>query len=229
MGIEIVDMIDATGQNARHIPSTTRKVAGYVTGQGVQWDAPLWSLFPDAGLVRIEQDPPAQFPLHSDVLDVETGAATPDHVPGWVSQRIRVGIRWSTLYGSADYLEASYKALASQGLSHFLGHVDCWFADWNLNREQAAALVGKEVHGFTCRAVQWASPTYNPATLVPGSALTLQQALVDLSVADAAWHPAPSSPTGRPAKVWVIELPAAADGAPALSALVSTDGGRNYH
>ena len=229
MSIEVVDMLDAIAQNARHIPATTAKVAGYITGQGVAWDASLWSLFPNAGLVRIEQDPPAAFPLHSDVLDVENGAATPDHVPGWVDQRISAGLRWSTVYGDTDYLAAVYDALVKRGFSHYIGHVDCWYADWNLSRADAAALIGSTVRGFTCRAVQWASPKSNPNTVVPGSALTLAQAQVDLSVADAAWHPAPSSPTGRPSKLWAIELPAAPGGAPVLSALVSTDGGHNYH
>jgi hypothetical protein len=230
LSIELVDMIDATAANARHIPLTTAKVAGYVTGSGgVPWDASLWSLFPHAGLVRIEQDPPAAYPLHSDVLDVESGAATPDHLPGWVDHRLSAGIKWSTVYGSADHLDACYAALVKQGFSHYIGHVDAWVANWNLNRDEAAALVGKMAHGFTVRAVQWASPTYNPMTVVPGSNLSLQQALVDLSVADASWHPAPSSPNNRPSKVWVIELPKAPGDAPALSALVSTDGGHNYH
>ena len=93
-------------------------------------------------------------------------------------------------------LEAVQQAL--EGLkpppSWYYGHVDCWLSNWNLNEAEAAALIGTEIHGMTCRAVQWANPTYNAATLVPGSLLTLADAQVDLSVMDASWLAAPKPP-----------------------------------
>jgi hypothetical protein len=187
MTTALVTMLDATVANARHIPPSTAKVLGYTTGPGVAWTAQEWALFPNAGKVRTEQDVPASYPLHADELDVERGAATPRDVPRWVETRINAGIEWSTIYGSLDFLGMAVDELRKAGYSHFIGHVDAHLADWNLNEQQAAALIGTQVHGLTVRAVQWASPTSNPTLLVPGgNGATLAQALIDVSVAEAA-------------------------------------------
>ena len=225
--IPLVPMLDATVAHARSIPLATVKVAGYVTGAGVAWDAKTWAWFPDAGKVRIEQDPPAAVPLHSDVLDVERGAATPNDAPGWVLARVSAGLQWSTIYASSDVLGSVADEFRASGYSHFLGHVDAWLADWNLTEHQAAALIGTQVHGLTVRAVQWASPTSNPNLIVPGSTATLAQALIDVSVAEAAWHgPAPLAPP-RPPKLWALNMQSPT-AAPTLVELSSTDGGRTY-
>lgn len=225
--IPLATMLDATVSNARNIPRTTAKVGGYVTGPGVAWDAQTWTLFPSSGKVRIEQDPPAAVPLHSDVLDVERGAATPDDVPGYVLTRVSAGIDWSTIYGSPDVLGSVADELRAAGYSHFLGHVDAWLADWNLSEQQAAALIGTQVHGLTVRAVQWGSPTSKPNVVVPGSDRTLSAALVDISVAEAAWHaPAPLAPP-RPARLWALDVESPTS-APTMFELSSKDGGRTY-
>ena len=54
---------------------------------------------------------------------------------------------------------------------------------------------------FPVKAVQWASPSSNPGTLVPGTGLTLTQANCDLSVADKSWPSVPPPPlhTSAPA------------------------------
>jgi hypothetical protein len=224
----LVPMIDATVANARHIPPATPKVAGYTTGADVAWTAAEWNLFPHAGKVRIEQDPPARWPLHADVLDVERGAAVPKDGPGWVGVRIAAGIEWSTIYASSDVLAATVDEFRKAGYSHYLGHVDAWLADWNLDEQEAAALIGTQVHGLTVRAVQWASPTSNPNTPVwGGGGATLGQALVDLSVAEAAWHaPDPLAPP-RPSRLYAIDI-ASPSAAPTLLTLTSKDGGRTY-
>jgi hypothetical protein len=207
MTTALVTMLDATVANARNIPPSTAKVAGYITGPGVAWTSREWSLFPKAGKVRIEQDPPAAYPLHSDELDVERGAATPADVPGWVETRISHGIEWSTIYGSLDFLGASVDELRKAGYSHFIGHVDAHLANWNLSEQEAAALIGTQVHGLTVRAVQWASPTSNPSMPVPGgNGATLAQALVDVSIAEAAWHAPAVLTQPRPARLYAIEL-----------------------
>lgn len=184
-------MIDAIHANVASIPASTPKVAGYTTGKGsaIPWTAADWGRFPHAGHVRIDQDALASDPLGSDVLDVESGAATPAEVPAWVRTRIAHGITWSTIYGTDAALAQVWGALEAAGPhGWFFGHVDVWLADWNLSEAQASALVGTLVHGMTCRAVQWASPTSNPGTLVPGGTLTLAQANVDLSVTEPVWH-----------------------------------------
>lgn len=172
-------MLDATHGAVPNIPLTTTKIAGYVTGSGgIAWIASDWQRFPHAGLVRIDQDAAASVPS-ADVLDVENGAATPSETPGWV----RAHGPGATIYGTDGTLAACATAA---GL-----HADCWLADWNLNQAAATALIGTTRHGMVIRAVQWASPTSNPRTLVPGSTLNLAAANVDLSVADITWHPAP--------------------------------------
>ena len=190
-------MIDAIRVNAHNIPPGTPKVAGYVTGTGaVPWTATQWDSFPHAGHVRIDQSPTlATFSAgRADVADVESFAGTIGSFVTAVRKRIAAGAteRWSTIYGTDATIAAAAAELQSAG-SHgwYYGHVDCWLADWNLNEAEAAALIGRPIHGLTCRAVQWASPTSNPGTIVPGGKLTLLQAQVDLSAAEDTWHPAP--------------------------------------
>ena len=192
-------MIDAIHASVPNVPATTAKVAGYVSGTpDIQWTATDWARFPHSGKVRIEQGygpwPPPD-PHGYDVLDVEDRAVAASQVPAEVHSRISHGITWTTVYGSDDALKDVQSALiaseAQWGRSWYWGHVDCWLADWNLSAAQAAAMIGAKVHGMTCRAVQWASPTSNPGKLVPGSALTLKQANVDLSVTADTWFPPP--------------------------------------
>jgi hypothetical protein len=188
-------MIDAIRVNAHNIPASTPKVAGYVTGTGVvPWTATQWDLFPRAGKVRIDQTPGlAVFAAgHADVADVESLAGTVGSFVNAVRARIAAGVRWSTIYGTESTLAAAASELQAGGPhGWYYGHVDCWLANWDLNEAEAAALIGQLVHGLTCRAVQWASPTSNPGTLLPGGRLNLTQAQVDLSVAEDTWHPAP--------------------------------------
>src|SRR5215469_3948355 len=188
-------MIDAIRVNAHNIPRGTPKVAGYVTGTGaVPWTAAEWGLFPRAGHVRIDQSPGlAVFAAgHADVADVEFLAGTVSSFTHGVRARIAAGVQWSTIYGTDGTIAGAAAALQAAGAhGWYYGHVDCWLANWNLNEAEAAALIGQLVHGLTCRAVQWASPTSNPGTIVPGGKLNLTQAQVDLSVAEDSWHPAP--------------------------------------
>lgn len=188
-------MVDAIRVNAHHIPRDIPKVAGYVTGTGdVPWTATEWGYFPRAGHVRIDQSPAlASFSAgHADVADVEFLAGTIGSFVRAVRARIAAGHIWSTIYGTDSTIAAAAAELAAAGPhSWYYGHVDCWLANWNLDAAQAAAITGTRVHGLTCRAVQWASPTSNPGTVVPRGTLTLAQAQVDLSVAEDAWHPAP--------------------------------------
>jgi hypothetical protein len=191
---DTVVMIDATHGSVSHIPARTPKVGGYTTGtSGVEWTAADWAQFPDAGHNRIDQSDGGVDPLGSDTLDVESGAATPEQFVGWLKTRIEHNIEGSTCYGGHDALAAVQTALEAGGTNGwYYGHVTCWLADWNLNQAEATALIGTEISGMSCVAVQWASPTSNPTTTVPGSALNLAQANVDLSVALASWRPAPN-------------------------------------
>jgi hypothetical protein len=164
---------------------------------------------------------------------VESGAATPAGAVGWVKARITAGITWSTIYGTDSTLAAVKAALDAAGpAGWYSGHVNVWLADWNLSESGAAVLIGTLIHGMTCVAVQWASPTSNPRTIVPGGTATLQQANVDLSVADANWHPAPAvtpppPPPPPPAALYGI-LVTGQMGNPVARAVKSLDNGKTW-
>jgi len=186
-------MIDATHASVKNIPTTAPKVGGYMTGTvDILWTPDDWKRFPDSGHVRIEQGFGTFQPLDCDVYDVENRGVTAAQAAQGVKTRIEHGAPVVTIYGSDGALaavRAALDAIAFGKPDWWHGHADAWLADWNLNAKEASAKLGTTLHGFVCRAVQWASPTSNPATKVPGSALTLKQANVDLSVTQDGWHP----------------------------------------
>jgi hypothetical protein len=215
-----VAMIDATHANLARLPANVAaalaKVCGYDSGTGdIEWTIPDWARFPKAGHVLLEQGytwTPAQI-LTATGFDVENKAVTPLMAAAGVKERIANGIQWTLIYGSDGWLAAVEAALKALGPSWYFGHVECFLANWNLSEAQAAALLGTLIHGMTCRAVQWASPTSNPATVIPGTTLTLAEAQVDLSVTEAAWHAyvAPVAPSPWQAQALAIANGLAAD------------------
>jgi hypothetical protein len=193
-----VTMIDAVRVNAHNIPLSTPKVAGYVTGSGVvPWDDETWESWPVSAHVLIDQSPSLSVfrAGHADVADVENFAGTIAAFVQAVIDRIKnhANAGWSTIYGTDSTIWQARNALHNAALNNewYYGHVDCWLADWNLNERQASYIVDTKmlIHGLSCRAVQWASPTSNPDTIVPGSGppMTLASAQVDLSVAALDW------------------------------------------
>lgn len=206
--VTTVTMIDAIGADAQNIPRSTPKVAGYVTGSGdVPWAAEDWALFPHAGHVRIDQSPGLGVPYSSDVKDSESGAATTQDLIDWA--RARQGKNWpSAFYMSTDHLDRDViPAVERSGLNPAL--IFLWIADWSLDEAGARALVGRKFGGMECVAVQWASPSSNPGTPVPGGTGTLASANVDLSVAAEWWHHAPVPPPANWLRNASAELAAA--------------------
>ena len=182
MTVRTVTMIDATGACSAVIPLGTPKVAGYVTGSdGVQWTTADWSKFDLKQVVRIDQSP-GRGDLQAQVKDVEPGAASNDDALSWGLARKAAGFVpcWYTSRGNLTPL---LNTLTAGGLSR--GHL--WVADWSLDEEEAASQVKAQSGPFPVKAVQWASPTSNPRTLLPGTTLTLAEANCDLSVADESW------------------------------------------
>src|SRR6185312_7873588 len=138
--------------------------------------------------------------VHSfDAVDIESGAVTPAEAASIVRTRVLAGIPWTHLYGTDATLAETGAAIRAYGNSIWNGHVSAWLADWNLNESEAAAKIGTQIHGMTCMAVQWASPSSNPNTLVPGTNVTLKAANCDLSVCDATWIPSGGWGTPKPA------------------------------
>jgi hypothetical protein len=195
----VAAMVDCTHAAVGSIPASTPKIAGYVTGSdGVCWTEADWRKF-SGSTVTIDQTPGGDtFAAgHADVFDVEAYAGTLAAAEAdahrrqatvtAVKARQAAGF-YSTIYISAANLAALKTALAGDPDVR-LNQVGFWVANWSLSASEAAAQLGNEIV-----AIQWASPTSNPHTLLPGSRLTLAEANADLSVTLASWYPEPAAP-----------------------------------
>ncbi len=174
-------MVDAIHANVSNVPVATGKVAGYVTGTpDIEWVPGDWARFPDSGKVRIDQSPALASWASgaADVADMENGAATQASVIAEALTRKAKGW-YSFVYVAEGDFAALQGAVDAAGL---LGHVQYWVANWNLDEAQAASQLAGDVV-----AVQFASPSSNPDTVVPGGTRTLAQANVDLSVTVPSW------------------------------------------
>jgi hypothetical protein len=191
MAVATSVMLDTIGANAANIPLTTYYVAGYVSGLGdVPWSQAQFDRFPTIRKVRIWQGAGVKPSLQAyDVIDVESGAVTPQEAAQAVKDRVTAGIQWTTVYGSDSVLAQVTAEIQKFGNAVWNGHVNYFLADWNLNEAEAAALLDTHIHGASCVAVQWASPSSNPNTVVPGGSQTLSQANIDISVVDTNWVP----------------------------------------
>jgi hypothetical protein len=189
-------MLDTIGATAGQIPVGTHYVGAYVTGiDGVEWSAADLARFPHARIVRIAQGA-GLAPAYNgyDEIDVETGAITPVEAAAMVAERVNRGVTWTTIYGTDAALLECTNEIRKYGEHIWNGHVNYMLADWSLNEIAAAAKIGTLIHGASCIGVQWASPTSNPDTVVPGGTATLRQANIDIAVVDASWIP--SGPFG---------------------------------
>ena len=206
MTITKVVMLDTVGTAAHNIPKATPYVAGYMSGSGaVPWGGSEWAMFPESRKVRILQDPNDNVDPHIwDAIDMEYRALTAADTAAEVKRRVDAGIEWTTVYATRTNLALVTAAVKGLGGSYWNGHVNYWLADWNLDEEEASAIVGTFVEGATCIGVQWASPSSNPNTVVPGGSATLVQANIDISVVDGSWIPSggwgtPPPPVAPPA------------------------------
>jgi hypothetical protein len=113
-------MFDSIDPNA--IPAGASLVAGYVDGAASAWPAGAWDRFPDAELVRINV---TGDPSHGgDVLDVETGDASPAHAPGWFDARTAAGGRGLTIYCNRSTLPAVDAAMAGRSYFRWIATLD---------------------------------------------------------------------------------------------------------
>lgn len=191
-----VVMLDTIGGSIGGIPTSTEKVAGYVSGTNgtdgstdILWDAADWARFPTAGKVRIDQSPTLSLWDACDVFDVETGAASIGTAVERAKQREAKG--WYTfIYISQGNFSALKDAVSAAGLKK----VQYWVANWNLDEAEAAEQLGGDIV-----AIQWASPSSNPETITPGGSENLKSSNVDISVTIPAWFQpvVPSKPTVR--------------------------------
>jgi hypothetical protein len=176
--------IDTIHTNVPNVPNSVPYVGGYVTGSGdVPWTAEDWQRFRFSTHLRIVQDPGASIALTDfDIIDVESGAFTPQEAADRIEARVKVGIVWTDIYADDPNAQETAALVQAKGPEIWIGHVGLWYANWNLDEAKAAALLGTEVHGMTTDLVQWASPTSNPDTQIYFGGQTLKQANCDLSV-----------------------------------------------
>lgn len=180
-------MIDTIHDNVRNIPVGTPRVAGYVTGTAdIKWTPQDWARFPKSGKAPIDQSPglAAYASNEAMIADIEPLAGT---VPAYVracQERVRAG-HPLCFYCSQNTVAQVSAALVNAKIP--LANCWVWIANWNLSQAGADAMLGTSVAGVKVVAVQWASPTSNPRTPVPGSGLTLAEANVDLSVTRPTW------------------------------------------
>lgn len=196
MSLQIVPMFDAIGASAGSLIGNrqVRKVAYYITGSGVvPWSSADVEKLRRRGveLIPIAQDDSVRNfrEFRTLVVDVEPGCYVNSRAALVVRLRADLGLR-TTLYTPVS----NWQALTDECTAHgVLGHVDWGIADWNLDRAAAERFIQQHA-GARVVWVQWASPSSNPRTILPGSVRTLAQANVDLSVTLASWgeKPAPS-------------------------------------
>ena len=180
-------MIDAIHANVGNVPASTLKVAGYVTGTpDIRWTHQDWQRFPHAGTVRIDQSPGlAEYASNAaSVADIEPGAGTVGAFVTASQSRLRLH-RLLWFYGTQSVISQVSAALTAAGIP--LSECGAWLANWNLSEAEADAALGTAIAGIRLVGVQWASPTSNPGTRVPGSNQTLAQAQLDLSVTVPGW------------------------------------------
>jgi len=137
--------------------------------------------FGDSQIYRIHQGYGTRDPFRTadgvpwDEADLEALAWTVPELTDAIAKRNNA--RWSTRVYASDGPFTDLMVACSQQ------HVDIrsvfWReANWTLSRPQALA----RLDGLRY-AVQWASPTSNPETLIPGTTTTLKAAGLDLNVA----------------------------------------------
>lgn len=203
--IAVDTMYDTIHADAGHIPANAVKVAGYVTGTpDILWTESDWARFPHAGKVRIDQSPAGLLYAKGDanVYDVETNAGTAPEFAAIIASRHTRGMS-NCPYASRTNLQELENELDAVKADGWWHGMDAWLADPSLSLAEATKLIGTILFGFKIRAVQWAWPSTNPTTNVPGG--TLRQLNLDLSVTDAAWYPA-TGPVPTPWQVTALDL-----------------------
>lgn len=166
--------IDATWANAQHIPHGVPAIWPYTTGTAdVKWPNGSWADVKAHQVIRVDQGFHSASPFDADEFDIEAGAWTVRAIADVVARREERSMI-TRLYGGWDKYGLVSEELAA---AEMFGNVYWRIADWNLSEQEAALALG-----FNVYAVQWASPTSNPATIIPGTSTSLKTANADLSV-----------------------------------------------
>lgn len=202
-------MIDATGRAmpgllaalGHNMPDV---IASYVTGSdGVDLPAAEWNaLAGKVGLFRYDQSPGlALFASGAaDGADIERGAGT---VGAFIdAARKREARGW---HSWAYIDQADAPALQGEVKAAGLRLVQYGIANWNDSLAAATTQLGPSV-----AYVQWASPSSNPHTQVPGTTKTLLELNCDLNATLPGWFAVkhPVAPPGPLHGLVVVDQPA---------------------
>lgn len=135
----------ATGMT---IPAHATVVAGYIDGV-YKWTTAEWDRFTHALKIEIA----ISASLNSgDVLDIETGDATPEQAEGWIKLRKAAGYYRPTIYCSRETVPAVRTGTGKYVLGT---DYDLWVGDWTgVAHEVTAPGPGAEL---TVAVVQYAS------------------------------------------------------------------------
>jgi hypothetical protein len=164
---------DATSANERHLAAGLGVLWAYITGTpDIAWTPEQLAdpRYEHASIYTINQGFGSKSAFEGDEFDLEAGAWTVPEVVQIIEARN--GRHWSTrVYCS----HTARFALMSSPVD--LGSVFFRIADWSVSEEEATARLGGNVYAW-----QWASPSSNPRTILPGTDLTLAESDVDLNV-----------------------------------------------
>lgn len=111
------------GAIATGIPAWAGMVAGYIDGPYI-WTTTEWARFSGAVHVGISVTPSLK---QGDVIDTETGGATPAEAAAWIRARKADGYERPTVYCSLSKIPAVRQATGSLILGH---DYDIWGAEW---------------------------------------------------------------------------------------------------
>ena len=124
--------------NIDNLPLDGDVYAGYVGGNWPTYE-PLMKKFPHKPVVSIA----VQANQDAQVLDIESGDATPEQAAAWVARQIKLGRKRPTIYTSHALMQDVLNEIAKAKVER----PDFWIADWT---GAAHAIPGAV-------AVQWAS------------------------------------------------------------------------
>jgi hypothetical protein len=173
--------VDTIGSDVANLPADLLAVMGYVTGtDGIAWTEADWNRFPYAGKVTVDQSESLDVFAagHANVADIENGAGTIATFLDAAREREKLKIE-SYAYIQYDNLATLMNRVVKSKISN----IRYFVANWNLSASEAVSMLNRT----NWVGIQFASPTSNPNTRLPGSALTLHQANADLSVKIASW------------------------------------------
>ena len=176
--------VDCPGADAGRLPAGIPAIWPYVTGtNGVAWDERQIARIGAKHVYRVNQEYDTPGDLYGDEFDVELGAWSLGDVVDITRRRRQYS--WSTRFYVTWSLYGQVKGeLSDAGINRSVFYR---IADWNWDKFYADLALHGDVY-----AGQWASPSTNPDTSLPGyPGLTLAALNADLNVllpVDTGWQ-----------------------------------------